>query len=163
MAIDITQFLQTFFEESFEGLETMECGLLHLEVGTVDMEVIHTIFRAAHSIKGGSGTFGLHDVAAFTHVLETLLDEMRDERRQITQQAVNLLLQSVDCLRHMLIARRDGCNIDGERVTYLQQQCESLLQTVSGREQHQETSLTGGSGQEKAMPAGWRIFFPVRR
>jgi two-component system, chemotaxis family, sensor kinase CheA len=159
MAIDITQFLQTFFEESFEGLETMECGLLHLEVGTVDMEVIHTIFRAAHSIKGGSGTFGLHDVAAFTHVLETLLDEMRDGRRQITQPAVNLLLQSVDCLRDMLIARRDGSNLDGERVAHLQQQCESLLQTVAGREQHQETSLTEGNGQAKAMPAGWRIFF----
>src|SRR5215471_18480317 len=108
MAIDLTQFHQIFFEESFEGLDTMEAALLHLHAGTVDMDMIHAIFRAAHSIKGGSGTFGFHDVTAFTHLLETLLEEMRDGRRQVTQEAVALLLQSVDCLRAMLIAIRDG-------------------------------------------------------
>ena len=58
MSIDMAQFHQVFFEESFEGLEVMENGLMELEPGTPDSEVINCVFRAAHSIKGGSGTFG---------------------------------------------------------------------------------------------------------
>jgi len=85
MSIDMAQFHQVFFEESFEGLEVMESGLLNLDMGDVDDEAINTIFRAAHSIKGGSGTFGFTSVSDFTHVMETLLDEMRDGRRQVTK------------------------------------------------------------------------------
>ena len=102
MSIDMSQFHQVFFEECFEGLEAMESGLLSLDMGDIDSEVINTIFRAAHSIKGGSGTFGFTVVAEYTHIMETLLDEMRDGRRQVTKQAVDVLLGSVDCLREML-------------------------------------------------------------
>ena len=58
---------QIFLEESTEGLDVMESGLLQLEPGTADMEVINNIFRAAHSIKGGGGTFGFLEVSDFTH------------------------------------------------------------------------------------------------
>ncbi|MDP2904565.1 MAG: chemotaxis protein CheA [Methylovulum sp.] len=102
MSIDMSQFHQVFFEECFEGLEAMEAGLLNLDMGDIDSEVINTIFRGAHSIKGGSGTFGFSMVADFTHIMETLLDEMRDGRRKVTQTAINVLLGSVDCLREML-------------------------------------------------------------
>lgn len=102
MSIDMSQFHQVFFEECFEGLEAMESGLLSLDIGDIDSEVINTIFRAAHSIKGGSGTFGFTVVAEYTHIMETLLDEMRDGRRPVTKQAVDVLLGSVDCLREML-------------------------------------------------------------
>lgn len=112
MSIDMAQFHQVFFEESFEGLDAMESGLLNLDMGDVDADEINTIFRAAHSIKGGSGTFGFTSVSDFTHVMETLLDEMRDGRRKITQPAVNVLLGSVDCLREMLQAIQDGHDID---------------------------------------------------
>ncbi len=112
MSIDMAQFHQVFFEESFEGLDIMESGLLDLDMGDVDDEEINTIFRAAHSIKGGSGTFGFTSVSDFTHVMETLLDEMRDGRRQITQPAVNVLLGSVDCLREMLTAIQDEQEVD---------------------------------------------------
>jgi len=112
MSIDMAQFHQVFFEESFEGLDIMESGLLNLDMGDVDSEVINTIFRAAHSIKGGSGTFGFSAVSDYTHVMETLLDEMRDGRRQVTQSAVDVLLGSVDCLREMLSAIQDENDID---------------------------------------------------
>ena len=112
MSIDMAQFHQVFFEESFEGLDIMETGLLNLDMGDVDVEEINTIFRAAHSIKGGSGTFGFTSVSDFTHVMETLLDEMRDGRRQITQPAINVLLGSVDCLREMLTAIQDEQDVD---------------------------------------------------
>ncbi|MFI3137628.1 MAG: chemotaxis protein CheA [Methylococcaceae bacterium] len=116
MSIDMAQFHQVFFEESFEGLDIMESGLLNLDMGDVDAEDINTIFRAAHSIKGGSGTFGFTAVSDFTHILETLLDEMRDGRRKVTQPAVNVLLGSVDCLREMLTAIQNESAVDNASV-----------------------------------------------
>ena len=102
MSIDLSQFFEVFFEESFEGLDAMEAELLNLVPGEEDLETINTIFRAAHSIKGGSGTFGFSAVADFTHVLETLLDQIREGARTLTAEHVNLLLKSVDCLRALL-------------------------------------------------------------
>lgn len=102
MSIDLSQFFEVFFEESFEGLDAMEAELLNLVPGEEDLETINTIFRAAHSIKGGSGTFGFSAVADFTHVLETLLDQIREGSRDLTAEHVNLLLKSVDCLRALL-------------------------------------------------------------
>lgn len=116
----MAQFHQTFFEESFEGLDLMESGLLDLDAGDADIDLINTIFRAAHSIKGGSGTFGFKRVCEFTHIMETLLDEMRDKRRKVTQEAVNILLQSVDCLRDMLASERNGSRMDEDRVSQIQ-------------------------------------------
>jgi chemotaxis protein histidine kinase CheA len=87
-----------------------------MDPGTVDAEEINAIFRAAHSIKGGSGTFGFKNVSDFTHVMETLLDEMRDGRRSVTADAVEVLLQSVDVLREMLEAARDNGQADEVRV-----------------------------------------------
>ncbi len=116
MSIDMAQFHQVFFEESFEGLDTMESGLLDLNTGDVDVDDINMIFRAAHSIKGGSGTFGFTAVSDFTHVMETLLDEMRDGRRLVTQSAVDALLGSVDCLRAMLTAIQDEQAVDTQNV-----------------------------------------------
>ena len=104
MSIDLSQFFEVFFEESFEGLDAMESELLNLTPGEADSETLNTIFRAAHSIKGGSGTFGFTSVSDFTHVLETLLDQIRQGQRQLEAQHVNLLLRSVDCLREMLQA-----------------------------------------------------------
>jgi len=101
-AVDLTQFHKTFFEESLEGLDAMEAALLALDSGATDAELVHTIFRAAHSIKGGAATFGFADVAAFTHVAESLLEEVRSERRGVDAELIDLLLRSVDCLRAML-------------------------------------------------------------
>ncbi len=112
MAIDMSQFYQVFFEESFEGLEVMESGLLNMDGGAVDDEEINSIFRAAHSIKGASGTFGFNNIHDFTHVVETMLDEIRDGRFVPTQEAVSALLSSVDIVRDMLQAAQDGTDVD---------------------------------------------------
>src|SRR6185503_7464727 len=66
MALDLAQFHDAFFDESFEALDTMEAALLKLNIGAPEPEVINTIFRVAHSIKGGSATFGFSEVASFT-------------------------------------------------------------------------------------------------
>jgi len=160
MSIDINQFLDTFYEESFEGLDTMETELLALTPGEADEESINTIFRAAHSIKGGSGTFGLTVVSDFTHVLETLLDEMRDGRREVTQPAVDLMLASVDVLRDMLSALRDGNEIDAPRVADVHGQLEALLKGAEAGAGEGETVLEAAPvEQEQAGSSRWTIEF----
>ncbi|WP_431064544.1 chemotaxis protein CheA [Methylotuvimicrobium sp.] len=157
MSIDMAQFHQIFFEESFEGLDIMESGLLNLDMGDVDAETINTIFRAAHSIKGGSGTFGFSAVADFTHAMETLLDEMRDGRRKVTQPAINVLLGSVDCLREMLTAIQDEKTLDQEKVT---QHKKALDTELNGADNTASPPVQPKQPIELNNDnAGWRIAF----
>src|SRR5688572_6208072 len=102
--MDITRFHAAFFEESREGLDAMESGLLALEGGSGNAETINVIFRAAHSIKGGAATFGFTAVTDLTHLLETLLDEARGGRRALDSTAIGALLVAVDVLRSLLSA-----------------------------------------------------------
>ena len=127
MSIDLSQFYEVFIDESFEGLETMESELLNLEPGDVDSEIINTIFRAAHSIKGGSGTFGFMAIADFTHVLETLLDQIRNGERELESLHVDLLLKSVDCLRGMLTAIQNDEPQESEEAEELCKQFQAIL------------------------------------
>jgi len=164
MAIDMAQFHQVFFEESFEGLDAMESGLLNLDMGDVNVDDINTIFRAAHSIKGGSGTFGFTAVSDFTHVMETLLDEMRDGRRKVTQPAVNVLLGSVDCLRDMLQAIQTDGEIDRTDVAEHKQALDNELNNL-GAADFSEQPAVGSmannvplSGVEQEI-IGWKIAF----
>ncbi|KPH59998.1 chemotaxis protein CheA [Pseudoalteromonas porphyrae] len=127
MSIDLSQFFEVFFEESFEGLDAMEAELLNLVPGEEDLETINTIFRAAHSIKGGSGTFGFNSVSDFTHVLETLLDQIREGKRELTTEHVDLLLKSVDCLRALLSALQSEQEPDLEEANALRLKFEAIL------------------------------------
>ena len=120
MALDLAQFHDAFFDESYEALDTMEAALLKLNVGAPEPEIINTIFRVAHSIKGGSATFGFAEVASFTHTCETLLDELRGNRMQVTRPITDLLLKSVDIMREMLRAVQHKSPIDAQRVADLQ-------------------------------------------
>ncbi len=166
MSIDMAQFHQVFFEESFEGLDAMESGLLNLDMGDVDSEEINTIFRAAHSIKGGSGTFGFTSVSDFTHVMETLLDEMRDGRRQITQTALDVLLGSVDCLREMLTAIQEGDEVNESRVAEHKQALDKELSgenadtpQIESVAQSLDTVESSDAANESSGQTGWHIVF----
>jgi two-component system, chemotaxis family, sensor kinase CheA len=120
VSIDLDQFHDAFFEESFEALETMEASLLKVNVGAPDIELINTIFRVAHSIKGGAGMFGFNEVASFTHTLETMLDELRSSRLNVTMHICDLMLKSVDVMRGMLRAVQHKTPIDAQSVADLQ-------------------------------------------
>ncbi len=102
--IDLERFFPTFFAESAAGLDNMEADLLRLEQDTRDTEIMNAIFRAVHSIKGASSTFGFSDIANFTHALESFLDKMRNGQLLATAAIVNILLKAVDALRAMLAA-----------------------------------------------------------
>src|ERR1700684_1842334 len=106
MTIDLTQFHEAFYEESFEAIGQIEEALLRLDAGTPDLELINTIFRVAPSIKGGAATLRCAHITSFTHTLETLLDELRGQRMKVTVALSDLLLRSVDVLRDMLRAQQ---------------------------------------------------------
>src|SRR5579863_9880151 len=107
--VDLKQFLPTFFAESRSSLEAVEADLLFLEKDPTDIERMHAIFRGVHSLKGASGTFGFSEIAQLTHVMETLLDEMRHERMAPSGEIIGLLLEGIDCLRAMVqSAERDA-------------------------------------------------------
>lgn len=154
MSIDVSQFHQVFFEESFEGLDAMEMGLLGMQEGAPDAETINTIFRAAHSIKGGAGTFGFSRVSEFTHGLETLLDQMRNGERDVSQQAINTMLQAVDVLRDMLTAVQQGDEIDETSAASVGKDIEALLQTDGNISSPLDTEEP-----EATESTGWQIFF----
>lgn len=127
MTLDLTQFHGVFFEESFEALDSMEAALLKLKIGVADTEAINTVFRVAHSMKGGSATFGFTEIASFTHSLETLLDELRSQRMQVTQAISDLLLKSVDIMREMLRAVQNKQPLAAQRVADVQFDIEMLI------------------------------------
>ncbi|EIL92361.1 CheA signal transduction histidine kinase [Rhodanobacter fulvus Jip2] len=151
-SVDLTQFHKTFFEESLEGLDAMEAALLALDSGSTDGELVHTIFRAAHSIKGGAATFGFTDVAAFTHVAESLLEEVRSERRGVDGELIDLLLRSVDCLRGMLSRSRGGQPVADAESEALRGE---LVRLVSG----EAAVAVVAAAAPKAVVAGWDIDF----
>lgn len=109
--IDLSQFYQVFFEEAGENLERMEAQLLEIDIEAADDEELNSIFRCAHSVKGGAATFGFADVAELTHQMETLLDKLRRHELTPTAAMVDVLLQSGDALKAQL-ARHQGAGGD---------------------------------------------------
>ncbi len=114
MSVDLSQFFQVFFEEAAEHLASMESLLLELDVSNPAMEDLNAIFRAAHSIKGGAGTFGFTDMIALTHELETLLDKLRNQEIHLTDTMLDVFLQAKDAISMQLAAHRGEGDADQE-------------------------------------------------
>ena len=114
--IDMTQFYQVFFEESEEHLAAMEALLLELDIAQPDAEQLNAIFRAAHSIKGSSGTFGFTDLTDVTHILETLLDRLRKNEIPLRADMVDAFLEAGDVLKTMLAGHRGDGGADPQAV-----------------------------------------------
>lgn len=159
----MTEVRQLFFEESFENLDMMESSLLDLEIGAVDKELINTIFRAAHSIKGGAGIFKFEHVINFAHTVETLLDELRNDQHIVTQHLIDLLLRGVDTLRALLKALQTGQEYNPEAVLVCQQEFTALLITPMSpppehAHPHPENTHAPVTAPE-VIPVGWHIRF----
>ncbi|WP_018873530.1 chemotaxis protein CheA [Thioalkalivibrio sp. ALJ16] len=158
MSIDMSQFVDAFLEESFEGLERMETELLALEGGG-DPETLNTIFRSAHSIKGGAGTFGFAAISEFTHGVETLLDRLRNGEQTADRDTVNLLLRAVDILRAQLEAARDGGEADPAEIAEVRTLIEAHLGEPAAEAPSSQTADTAVA----SSGAGWRIHFQPHR
>src|SRR5450830_127454 len=131
MTIDMSQFFQVFFDEAEEGLAEMEKLLLAVNVSDPDDEDLNAVFRAAHSIKGGSATFGLTDLTEVTHVLESLLDRIRQGQMALTSQHVDAFLAAKDILKSMLDGHRHGATVDLDAVADVRMLLQSLSEGAS--------------------------------
>lgn len=157
--MDLSRFRQTFFDECREWLESMEQGLLAMDAGDRDPELVHTVFRAAHSIKGGAATFGFSEIARLTHLAETLLDAVRSGQRTADRDVTSVLLQCVDALRVMLAHERDGepplADGGAALVEALQRLLDAPPVPTSGE------SGDSGAAERSAEPpsGGWQIEF----
>ncbi|CAH5331684.1 Chemotaxis protein CheA, partial [Enterobacter cloacae] len=125
VSMDITDFYQTFFDEADELLADMEQHLLDLVPEAPDSEQLNAIFRAAHSIKGGAGTFGFTILQETTHLMENLLDEARRGEMQLNTDIINLFLETKDIMQEQLDAYKSSAEPDAASFEYI---CNALRQ-----------------------------------
>ncbi len=159
MPIDMKQFQAVFFAESREGLDAMESGLLSLESSGNDPDTINTIFRAAHSIKGGAATFGFSAITGTTHLLETLLDQVRGGKRAISAELSDALLASVDVLRDLLVAAETGDPDDTAPCAELNARLSALLEGGAPAAAPARSAAAPAAAAPAPVATGWRVSF----
>lgn len=137
--MDVSDFYQTFFDEADELLADMEKYLLQLDVVSPDKEMLDAIFRAAHSIKGGAGTFGFKILQETTHLMENLLDDARCGVLRLTSDIINLFLESKDIMQDQLDAYKSSQEPDEETFNYI---CEALRQIAQQSKEGASGSIT---------------------
>jgi two-component system chemotaxis sensor kinase CheA len=125
--VDLSQFYDMFFDEADELLAEMEQTLLQLNVEQPDIDQLNAIFRAAHSIKGGAGTFGCFgELANTTHLLENLLDALRMGDMPLRKDMIDLFLETKDVLSDQVSAYRNGDRPDEQAYERICRQLQQL-------------------------------------
>ncbi len=158
MPIDLNRFIATFFDEAREHIESIEEMAMALESGREDPELLNSIFRAAHSIKGGGGTFGFTQLAEATHEMETLFDALRKGRGKADATTVRLLLDSCDAFKAHLERLKAGdrgedAAIEAARVRLAGYRAgEAAAPAVAAREEPKEESFF--AEPQASAPAG---------
>ena len=142
MSMDISDFYQTFFDEADELLADMEQHLLNLVPEAPDSEQLNAIFRAAHSIKGGAGTFGFSILQETTHLMENLLDEARRGEMQLNTDIINLFLETKDIMQEQLDAYKSSQEPDAESFDYICRALRQLALEAKGEAPAHGTKLT---------------------
>ncbi len=122
---DFKKLYGVFVDDAMEKVVELEDGLLQLEKSPHDREVVDTIFRAAHTIKGSSGTLGLDGISRFTHVMEEVLDLVRQEELDPDKELVNVLLEATDMIKEMVESVASEAEFDFSR-------CEDLMRRMDG-------------------------------
>lgn len=165
MTIDISQFFQVFFDEAEELLAEMERLLLAVDVEAPTEEDLNAIFRTAHSVKGGAGTFGLTDMTEVTHVLETLLDKIRKGEMALTLDHVDAFLAAKDALKMQLDGHRLGTPVDQDAVGDVRMMLQHLAQDVQVEAiAHVAPAFQGAAVEDQAVDHSggrrWRLELP---
>jgi len=158
MTIDISQFYQVFFDEAEELLAEMERLLLAVDLAAPTEEDLNAIFRTAHSVKGGAGTFGLNDMTEVTHILETLLDRIRKGEMALTSEHVDAFLAAKDILKMQLDGHRLGSAVDQDAVANVRMMLQSLSQDVVAELSHVAPSFLTAAQEEAVDHSGGRRY-----
>lgn len=131
--VDLSQFYDMFFDEADELLAEMEQTLLQLNIEQPDIDQLNAIFRAAHSIKGGAGTFGsFGELANTTHLLENLLDALRMGDMALRKDMIDLFLETKDVLSDQVSAYRNGERPDEQAYERICRQLQQLAAEEKG-------------------------------
>jgi len=152
--------LQTFFAEAEELLTSMEAALLRVDEGAHDAETLNEIFRAAHTIKGSAGLFGLHSIVGFTHIVENLLDQVRSGTMAIDRDLLSLLL---NCRDHMAGLVRDVMNQeepDVDRMSRGDQLLKQLMQRLGSGDSAEPAAASAEPVVEEVahgVPGTWHL------
>ena len=102
------QLLKDFFAEAEQQVENLESNILVIENDPTNHDAVDEIFRAAHTLKGGSATVEMTELSTFTHAVEDLLDELRSGTVEISEDVIDVLLSSIDIIKEMLDCRSNG-------------------------------------------------------
>ena len=156
MSMDISDFYQTFFDEADELLADMEQHLLGLDPQEPDSEQLNAIFRAAHSIKGGAGTFGFTVLQETTHILENILDGARRGEMQLSTDIINLFLETKDIMQEQLDAYKTAQEPNAESFKYICEALRQLALEAKGLPVEVPASVASASA-EPASASGLRV------
>lgn len=162
MTIDMSQFFQVFFDEAEELLAEMEKLLLAIDVDAPDEEDLNAIFRAAHSIKGGAGTFGLTDLTEVTHVLESLLDKIRKGEMALSSAHVDAFLAAKDVLKMQVDGHRAQTPVDQDAVANARMMLEALSQGAAPKLVSPPSLDVAAHGGAHAAPADGQAIHQFR-
>jgi two-component system chemotaxis sensor kinase CheA len=151
--IDFDALIQTFEAEANENLSKMEEALVALEDSPSDKELLHTIFRVAHTLKGNSAALGFTGLTEFAHRLEDCLDRLLKGTAQAGTELITALLRSVDAIRELLGASLAG-NLE------MQDSHRELLESLASES---VVSPAAQSSASQTSPAIERRSSPGRR
>ena len=138
----LEQFKVTYFEECVELLADAEARLMTVQqnIGNVDVEDLHAIFRAVHSVKGGGGAFNFTQLVNFAHIYETLLDLMREGHVAVTEEVVELMLSATDVLNNLITAAQNEEELPEEAWADIAVELEALSSSADGAEAEEDDS-----------------------
>jgi two-component system chemotaxis sensor kinase CheA len=151
---------QTFFQECEEQLAELETGLLTIDGGDHDPDVVNAVFRAVHSIKGGAGAFGLDDLVRFAHAFETPLEAVRSRRLTPEPATMRVFLRAGDLLADLVRAAQGGATIDPARSPALEAELAALTNQPAAAQSDRDPLLDFQPVRiEQSGPTAWSIRF----
>ncbi|WP_397420601.1 chemotaxis protein CheA [Phenylobacterium sp.] len=128
---ELEEIKLTFFQECDELMGDLEAGLLNIQGGNTDPELVNAVFRAVHSVKGGAGAFGLEALVRYAHVFETLLDNVRSGKTDLTPELLKVLLRAADVLADHVVAAKVGGEGDPVTTAAMVEELESWISGVA--------------------------------
>lgn len=120
------ELLKDFFAEAEQQVETLESNVLVIENDPTNHDAVDEIFRAAHTLKGGSATVEMNELSGFTHKVEDVLDEIRSDRLEVSEPVVDILLTSIDVIKAMMEARQNG-EVYSEDISEIEEKLKSYI------------------------------------
>jgi len=149
----VVEALPAFISEANEQIESLEQLLLQLESAPDDRELLDALFRCAHTLKGSAGVFGLDAVVAFTHHVETLLEQLRAGALRLTPELSTLLLQSNDEVRSLVRAAQSGepeaADVDVRRAEIVARLQAAAGDPTADAAQSGPLAVAGGNGERR--------------